>query len=310
MFEVGCATGELYRYIHNYRRDLDYKGFDISEPAIERAKQKYPDGDFHKLISELDEIVESFGQPEAVWCRDVVLHQKDPYLFLDKLIDLAKEALFIRLRTRDVGDTEFNSNISCQLHWDKYWVPYIVLNVDELISRIEENKNIKLLVIHRAYDVLGGYNHRLLPEELYFSSTGTAETGESIIESAITSGQISYDITCGTISHFAPNGDDNNVTVIVDGSNDGVLTITLHEEIIKPFDDGDFFVVVNGEETDFLQNGNNLTIPCDGGTEIIEIYGSWAIPEFGVIAGVILAVAIASIIAVSAKSRLTLVPKN
>jgi len=176
LFEIGCATGELYRYIHNYHRDLDYKGFDISQPAIERAKQKYPDGDFHKLISGLDEIVESFGQPEAVWCRDVVLHQKDPYLFLDKLIDLAKEALFVRLRTRDVGETEFNSNISCQLHWDKYWVPYIVLNVDELISRIEENKNIKLLVIHRAYDVLGGHNHRFLPEDLYFTSAGTAET--------------------------------------------------------------------------------------------------------------------------------------
>ena len=70
------------------------------------------------------------------------------------------------------------------------------------------------------------------------------------------------------------------------------------------------FVVVNGEETDFLQNGNELIIPCDAGTEKIEIYGSWAIPEFGVIAGVILAVAIASIIAVSAKSRLTLIPKN
>ena len=140
-------------------------------------------------------------------------------------------------------------------------------------------------------------------------TVGTAETGESIIESAITSGQISYDITCGTVSHFWVNGDDDNVTVIVDGTDDGILTITLHEEIIKPFDDGDFFVMVNGEETDFIQNGNNLIIPCEAGTERIEIYGSWAIPEFGVIAGVILAVAIASIIAVSAKSRLTLVPK-
>ena len=141
-------------------------------------------------------------------------------------------------------------------------------------------------------------------------TVGTAETGESIIESAITSGQISYDITCGTVSHFWVNGDDDNVTVIVSGTSDGTLTITLHEEIIKPFDDGDFFVMVNGEETDFIQNGNNLIIPCEAGTERIEIYGSWAIPEFGVIAGVILAVAIASIIAVSAKSRLTLVPRN
>ena len=142
-------------------------------------------------------------------------------------------------------------------------------------------------------------------------TVGTAETGESIIESAITSGQISYDITCGTVSHFWVNGDDDNVTVIVDGTDDGILTITLHEEIIKPFDDGNFFVLINGESFfDFTQEGNNLTIPCNDETERIEIVGSWAIPEFGVIAAVILAVAIASIIAVSAKSRLTLVPKN
>ena len=133
-------------------------------------------GHFYKLVSGLDEIVDSFGQPESVWCRDVVLHQKDPYFFLDKLIDLAKEALFIRLRTRDVGDTEFNTDISRQLHWDKYWVPYIVLNVNELIDRIEAHKDIKSLIIHRAYDVLGGHNYRFLPEDLYFTSTGTAET--------------------------------------------------------------------------------------------------------------------------------------
>jgi len=141
------------------------------------------------------------------------------------------------------------------------------------------------------------------------ATTGTAENGESIFEAATTSGQISYDMTCGTISYIAPNGDENNITVMVNGSDDGVLTITLHEEIIKPFDDGDFIVIVNNEVTDFLQNGNELIIPCDAGTEKIEIYGSWAIPEFGVIAGVILAVAIVSIIAISAKSRLTLVPK-
>ena len=174
---------------------------------------------------------------------------------------------------------------------------------------MKDNGTYQIQVSYSAVDATTSVELAATTETAGIGTTGTAETGESIIESAITSGQISYDITCGTISHFAPNGDDNNVTVIVDGSNDGVLTITLHEEIIKPFDDGDFFVVVNGEETDFLQNGNNLTIPCDGGTEIIEIYGSWAIPEFGVIAGVILAVAIASIIAVSAKSRLALVPK-
>jgi predicted secreted protein with PEFG-CTERM motif len=84
----------------------------------------------------------------------------------------------------------------------------------------------------------------------------------------------------------------------------------LHEELIKPFEDGTFAVIVNNQEMqDFTQVGNTLTIPCVVGTEKIEIYGSWAIPEFGVIAAMILAVAIVSIIVVTAKTKLSLVPR-
>ena len=200
------------------------------------------------------------------------------------------------------------------------YVDQISLNSDGTFSA-EISTESKLMRDDGSYQIQVSYNQVDATTSVELTVTtattattttaGTAETedGESIFEAATTSGQISYDMTCGTISYIAPNGDENNITVMVNGSDDGVLTITLHEEIIKPFDDGDFFVMVNGEETDFLQNGNELIIPCDAGTEKIEIYGSWAIPEFGVIAGVILAVAIASIIAVSAKSRLTLVPK-
>jgi len=199
------------------------------------------------------------------------------------------------------------------------YVNQISLNSDGAFSAeistksklMKDNGTYQIQVSYSAVDATTSVELTATTETaMTVGTVGTAETGESIIESAITSGQISYDITCGTVSHFWVNGDDDNVTVIVDGTDDGILTITLHEEIIKPFDDGDFFVMVNGEEIDFIQNGNNLIIPCEAGTERIEIYGSWAIPEFGVIAAVILAVAIASIIAVSAKSRLTLVPKN
>ncbi len=36
--EVGCATGELYRYLRYYFPKLKYSGFDISQPATYRAK--------------------------------------------------------------------------------------------------------------------------------------------------------------------------------------------------------------------------------------------------------------------------------
>ena len=124
-------------------------------------------------------------------------------------------------------------------------------------------------------------------------------------------GPLEYDLTCSSDSPtFRPNGDDSTLVINIEGTNDGLLTITLDEEIIKPFDDGTFFVFVNGEEMqDFVQDGNTLIIPCKAGDEKIEIVGSWAIPEFGTIAAMILVVAIVAIIAVSAKTKLSLVPR-
>jgi len=124
-------------------------------------------------------------------------------------------------------------------------------------------------------------------------------------------GQIAYDITCSSTSpSFIGNGDDSTLDIYIDATDDGVLTIALDESIIKPFDDGTFFILVNNEEVqDYVQEGNKLTIPCNVGDEKISIVGSWAIPEFGTIAVMILVVAIVSIIIVSAKTKLSLVPR-
>jgi len=153
------------------------------------------------------------------------------------------------------------------------------------------------------------------------SETGTAVTGTAVTGTTVTgpsgesfyklgAGQIEYDITCNATPGFFANADDNSIVIYLDPTDDGTITITLHEELIKPFEDGTFVVIVDNQAMqDFTQVGNTLTIPCVAGTEKIEIHGSWAIPEFGVIAAMILAVAIVSIIAVTAKTKLSIVPK-
>ena len=139
-------------------------------------------------------------------------------------------------------------------------------------------------------------------------TTVTGPSGESFYK--LGAGQIEYDITCNATPGFFANADDDSVVIYLDPTDDGIITVTLHEEIIKPFEDGTFVVIVNNQEMqDFTQIGNTLTIPCVVGTEKIEIHGSWAIPEFGVIAAMILAVAIVSIIVITAKTRLSLVPR-
>nr|AIF21983.1 hypothetical protein [uncultured marine thaumarchaeote SAT1000_07_E02] len=145
---------------------------------------------------------------------------------------------------------------------------------------------------------------------------GTAVTGTDVTGPSdepfykLAGGQINYDSTCNASPAFFANADDDSIVIYLDPTNDGILTVTLHEELIKPFEDGTFAVIVNNQEMqDYTQVGNTLTIPCMVGTEKIEIHGSWAIPEFGVIAAMILAVAIVSIIVVTAKTKLSLVPR-
>jgi len=124
------------------------------------------------------------------------------------------------------------------------------------------------------------------------------------------SDQFTASVTSGVIHHIGANSDDDTLLVHLFGADDdGELKITLNSDIITPFDDGSYFVLINNEEVEFEQMGNTLHIDYVAGTEKIEIVGSHVVPEFGTIAMIILAVAIVSIIAITAKTRTSLIPK-
>ena len=118
-----------------------------------------------------------------------------------------------------------------------------------------------------------------------------------------------YNINGGSVSSIITNSDDSTLVVAVDASDDGELSITMNSDYITAFDDDSYFVLVNNEEVWFSQDGNTLTIPFEAGTEKIEIVGSAVVPEFGTIAMVVLAVAIISIIVITAKTKTQLIPK-
>jgi len=120
---------------------------------------------------------------------------------------------------------------------------------------------------------------------------------------------LSYSISSGSVSSIISNSDDATLVVAIDTSDDGELSINLDNDNITAFDDGSYFVLVNNEEVEFSQDGNDLTIPYEAGTEKIEIVASAVVPEFGTIAMIVLAVAIVSIIVLTTKTRATLIPK-
>ena len=129
-------------------------------------------------------------------------------------------------------------------------------------------------------------------------------------EAADLTNELNYNVSGGSVESITSTNDDSLLITIHNAQDGGELTITLPDEIITPFNDGTFFVLVNGEESDDAeQNGNSITVPFDATTSQIEIVGTHVVPEFGTIAMIVLAVAIVSIIAVSAKSRLSIMPR-
>ena len=160
-----------------------------------------------------------------------------------------------------------------------------------------------------------------VPEKMQDSTIEDSTIEDSVIpDSVITETTIAvhdstdlifYEITNGKLKNVVPNMDDISLHVYIEATDNGSIELTIPRSVLDAtINDGDdeFFVLVDGEEVDFEEittsTDRTLTIEFQAGSEQIEIIGTFVIPEFGTIAAMILAVAIISIVAISAKSRL------
>ena len=117
---------------------------------------------------------------------------------------------------------------------------------------------------------------------------------------------VPFSISGGTVTGARPNTGDNSLVISNSSTEPGTLTVKPSSDVLG----GIFMVLVDGEESNDVEiDGNQITVEFPAGTEEIEIIGTFVIPEFGAIAALILAVAIISIIVVSAKTRLSIMPK-
>ena len=167
------------------------------------------------------------------------------------------------------------------------------------------------------YTVTVSYGSQARTAATTFTITDVAGTDgkdgqETAMSSLVVEGaeeSVSYTITGGDVISMAPNVDDKSLVIAIDSTEDGSITLTLPKSVI----DGIFMVLVDGEEWDSdmskTDSATTVTIEFGAGTEEIELFGTFVIPEFGTIAALVLAVAIISIIAVTSRSRLSIMPR-
>ena len=90
--------------------------------------------------------------------------------------------------------------------------------------------------------------------------------------------QLQFKISNGDVKSMLANDLDATLVITIDTYDDGELFIGLDDQFVAPFNDGTYFVIVDGEEFNgYEQAGTELYIPFEFGIEKIEIVGSYVL---------------------------------
>ena len=86
------------------------------------------------------------------------------------------------------------------------------------------------------------------------------------------SDNLKYTIRGGIVDSIEQDENHNAVKIMMDSRLNGQLVITVTSDSVTPFNDGTYFVTIDGEEVDFAQNGKRLTIDFMANSQKIMIY--------------------------------------
>jgi len=114
-----------------------------------------------------------------------------------------------------------------------------------------------------------------------------------------------FDISDGYVDEIEGNQSTNSlIFTLFDPGDDGVLSIKLSDDIITPFDDGSFLVLIDDIESEYVIDDDNIIINFNSDSKKIEIVGTYVIPEFYEIAPLILATSFIALIVLKKYKKL------
>jgi len=170
-----------------------------------------------------------------------------------------------------------------------------------LISEAEFEKKLADLgydpeEIRQAKALIGKLEHQI----------GIQTPLKGLVEIQGTEYGLSYGISGGTVTQVVPDPEAQSLIIQLRSVSNGTLTVKLPREIIDSKfggKDDDYFVLIDGLDSEFTEGKTSsertLTIKFPEGTEEIEIIGTYVVPEFGVMAILILTVSIFSVFVLS-----------
>ena len=182
---------------------------------------------------------------------------------------------------------------------------------DGLYTITAQQGSSSLYTIELSIEVNGGVAAEASANDSSLIADTEAVTGVAEEESglSITASAVEGSDTIGITGHTTKTNED--VTLTVTSPNGNIVSI----DQLRPGSNGDFAtdIVIGGQL--WSQDGIYTVVAQQGNAAAfkdsveVDILDGLVVPEFGTIAAMILAVAIISIIAISSKSRLSIIPR-
>ena len=153
-----------------------------------------------------------------------------------------------------------------------------------------------------------------------FTSASTPTSNYFIVKdpSSQQTFSVNYTINDGMVKDMTIDPQSISLIVSLNSTSDGSIALLIPRSLIDSKtsngQDDAFIILIDGAEVkpqgeETSNNFRTLTIQFLQGDQDVEIIGTQIVPEFGPIAALVLAIAIISIIAVSAKTELRFMPK-
>jgi predicted secreted protein with PEFG-CTERM motif len=218
--------------------------------------------------------------------------------------------------------------VSLQIFFEKNLIQVSQVNVskdgkftDTFTAAGPQWQNEGTITIRANY---GGESAAELEVEFFKNTSGQFASNYEVKIPDAGTFDVMYTMKGGVVSSMILNQKNLSLEINISTNSDGNINVNLpRDSIDSKLNDGqdlDYIVLIYESnsivpiQTDFTKGDKDdifrsLNIPIKNGDTKIEIVGTHIVPEFGTIAMIVLAVAIVSIIAVSAKSRLSIMPK-
>jgi len=118
--------------------------------------------------------------------------------------------------------------------------------------------------------------------------------------------EVDYEITNAIITSLESNPSTNSLIFLLNNTNKspGQLSIKLSDDVIIPFENNKFIIIIDGIESKYLLENNILNVQFDSNSEKITIIGTYVVPEFYEVAPLILATSMIGLVVLRKHKKL------